>query len=196
MKKKVYDIKDDICHIDLSEYTHVKVYHACRTDNVESYMKEGIHTFSRKQSLKIVKKTLLQCGIDENRLIECFDECWERDIHHFNQICVCIAKEELLNLSGHYLVYGSEFICGMVADLFCQHELTKIGKPTMFECDVDIHKIPPDIKCFIEDKAYQSGVWVDGGIYLTGEIEPNEIVGYTHPKKVFDPLRNYYYHYR
>lgn len=41
----------------------------------------------------------------------------ENGIHHFNTICVSISKEDLLNLSGHYLIYGSEFICGMAADL-------------------------------------------------------------------------------
>lgn len=192
--KKVYLIEYTKKNIDLSEYTHIKVYHACRTQNIEAYLKEGIHTFTKEDAYQIANDTLMKCGIDEKHIVKCFEKNWKGQIHHFNRVCVSISKEELLQDSGHYLVYGSEFICSMAAELGCQYKLKNIGIPTIFECDVDIKKFTSETINMIECDNITTGIW-DGGIYLQGEIEPNEIVKYFNPPKIFDPIRycNYFY---
>lgn len=192
--KKVYSIRDTEKHVDLSEYTHIKVYHACRTQNVDSYLKEGIHTFTKREAYRMAKDILMKCDIDEKQITKCFEQNWGKNIHHFNRVCVNISKEELLQESGHYLVYGSEFICSMAAELGCQYELKHIGIPTISECDVDIKKFTSETISMITDNDFSTGIW-DGGIYLQGEIAPNEIVKYFNPKKIFDPIQycNYFY---
>lgn len=149
----------------MSEYTHIRAYHACRTSDIESYIKKGIHSFSRKQAYKIVHDTLIQCGIEEKEILKCFNVKWNSDIHHFNTICVSISKEELLNLSGHYLIYGSEFICGMAADLFCQHKLRQIGIPTLIECHIDKMKFSWETLQCIESNEMEHGCWDGEFIY-------------------------------
>lgn len=179
--------------IDLSVYTHIRAYHGCRTSNIESYIKEGIHSFSRKQAYKIAHDTLLQCGIEEKEILKCFNEKWNDNIDHFNNVCVNISKEDMLHLSGHYLVYGSEFICGMAVDLFCQYKLKKIGKPTLLECHIDKPKFSRSALQAIEDNEIKYGCW-DGGIYLLEKISPDEIVEITYPQKIYDPLLCCYYY--
>lgn len=187
INNKVFLWNEDIGKVDLSEYTYIRAYHACRTSNVEVYLEEGIHTFSRKQAYKIAHDTLVQCGIQEKEISRCFNKHWNNEIHHFDTICVSISKEDLLNISGHYLVYGSEFICGMAGDLFCQQKLKKIGVPTLFECHIDKSKFPLGVIQTIENDEMTNGVW-DGGIYLRDDISADEIVDYIQPKKIYDPL--------
>ena len=138
---------------------------------------------------------LTQCGIDAQTITEVFNEQWDSSIHHFNKICVSISKDELLDKSGHYLVYGSEFISGMAAQLFCQDELKQIGVPTIFVCDVAISKFPLDILEVIEDGSFYNGRW-DGGIFLRDNIEADEIEDYIQPKKMFDPIQWQEYTYK
>lgn len=191
--KKVFCWDVNIDKVDLSGYTHIRAYHGCRTSDIESYMKEGIHSFNRKQAYKIVHDTLLQCGIEEKEILKCFNEKWNDNIDHFNNVCVNISKEDMLHLSGHYLVYGSEFICGMAADLFCQYKLKKIGKPTLLECHIDKQKFSRSTLQAIEDNGIKYGCW-DGGIYLLDDVSPNEIVEITYPRKIYDPLLGCYYY--
>lgn len=185
--RKVFILKRGQRNTDLLDYTHVRVYHACRPINIKKYMAEGIHGFSKEQVYQIVYDTFSKIGVNENKILETFNKRWEESLHHYNKICVNISKKELLNESGHYLVYGSEFICGMAAELFCQRELKSIGVPTIFVCDVDICKIPSEVLEWIKDDWLGKGAW-DGGIFLRNEIEPSEIVDYINPKEMFDPL--------
>lgn len=191
--KKIFLWDENIDKVDLSEYTHIRAYHGCRTSNVESYIKEGIHTFNRKQAYKIVHDTLIQCNIEEKVILKCFNEKWNDNRDHFDKVCVNISKEDMLHLSGHYLVYGSEFICGMAADLFCQYKLKEIGKPTLIECHIDKCKFSWSNLQAIEDNEIKYGCW-DGGIYLLDDVSPDEIVEITYPQKIYDPLLRCYYY--
>lgn len=190
--KKVYILPPKHKKVDMSQYTHIRVYHACRPTNINEYLENGIHGFSRDEAYNIAKQRLMQCDINEEDIKTVFDKMWKAPERSFSQICVNISKEELLNHSGHYLVYGSEFICGMAAQLFCQGKLKKIGVPTLFVCDVDITKVSPDVIECIETGCFYDDSW-DGGIFLRGDVKPDEIVDYIQPKEMFDPLvwKNY-----
>ena len=193
--KKVYILENKFKLVDLFQYTHIRVYHACRPTNIDEYLQNGIHDFTKQEAYDIAMSRLRQCGIDEQTITEVFNDHWDKYPHHFNKTCVSISKDELLDKSGHYLVYGSEFINGMAAQLFCQHKLKQIGVPTIFVCDVEISKFPLDVIELIEDGSYYDGAW-DGGIFLRGNIEADEIVDYTQPKKIFDPIQWREYTYR
>lgn len=194
--KKTYVIDEDTpnYNINISVYTHIRVYHACRPTNINSYLENGIHDFTREDAYQIAKSTLLQCGAEETEIERVFNESWGKSIHHFNRICVGISPEGLLNHSGHYLVYGSEFISGLAVKLSCQHRLKNIGVPTIFICDVEIDKISPDVLDFIKEGWYYNKKW-DGGIYLRGNISQDEIVDYIQPKEMFDPIEWRIYRY-
>lgn len=91
--KKVFCWDENTDKVELSEYTHIRAYHGCRTLNVESYIKEGIHSFSRKQAYKIVHDILLQCGIEEKEILKCFNKKWNDDMDHFDKVCVNFQKK-------------------------------------------------------------------------------------------------------
>lgn len=185
--KNVYILEQCKNITDLSGYTHIRAYHACRPININDYIENGIHTFSKEDAWKIVRERLMLCGIKEEKIKETFELCWDEKLHHFDKICVGISKQELLTHSGHYLVYGSEFICGMAAQLFCQNRLKRIGVPTLLVCDIDICKFSTDALEAIESGGLYDGTW-DGGAFLNNNIDASEIIDYIHPKKMFDPL--------
>ncbi len=195
--KKVFILseKHPTKDVNIYNYTHIRVYHASRPIKIENYLEDGIHDFSKEEAYELVKNTLLQCNIGEKEIKVAFDKAWENGIHHFNTVCVGISQKELMNKSGHYLVYGSEFICGIAVQLYCQRELKKIGVPTIFICDVAIDKIPSETLACIENGWFYDGKW-DGGIYIRGNIEPFEIVDYVQPIEMFDPIEWKKYIYR
>ena len=186
-RKKVYILENRKKKVNISAYTHIRVFHACRPTDIEDYLKNGIHDFTEEEVYNIARDKLMQCGIDEDRIKEVFQEVWNESGSPFNEIYVNISKKELMNESGHYLVYGSEFICGMAAQLFCQNQLKKIGVPTIFVCDIDTNKFPQETIDCIENSSFYDGSW-DGGIRLRDNIEASEIVDYIQPKEMFDPL--------
>lgn len=192
--KMVFLWNENIGKADLSEYTQIRVYHACRPIDIKEYLENGIHTFSKVEAYIKVKERLRRIGINETEIEKVFNEHWNNDIHHFNTICANISKEILLNEAGHYLVYGSEFIYSIAAELFCQQKLKQVGVPTLFECYVDKRKIPLDVIQLIEDDEMAAESW-DGGIYLCDNISADEIVSYTHPREIYDPLLSCTYRY-
>lgn len=110
-------------------------------------------------------------------------------------VWLTLTKDELINCCGHYLIYGSEFICGMTAELFCQERL-KQGAPTIFSCDVPLVKIPPDYLEDLNDRI-RSGDGYNCGFKVLGTISKDEIIKCEHPTKIFDPLNGYIpYYYR
>lgn len=98
-------------------------------------------------------------------------------------------KNELINYCGHYLIYGSEFICGMAAEPALPGKFKK-GIPTIFHCDIPIEKIPSD---YLEDlnAKVQTGDGYNCGFKIIGSISKDEIVKCEYPTKILDPLNGY-----
>ena len=143
MEKSVYiagvtPVDDDF---DLKDFTHIRAYHSCRPISIDSYKKQGICPLTYESAKSDLLLKLQNAGIPEATLIEIFDKHWD-DLGAVHQgVWFTLTKEELLELSGHYLIYGSEFVHGIATELRRQDALRKYGKPTIFTCDVPIEFI-------------------------------------------------------
>ncbi|WP_219993690.1 hypothetical protein [Paenibacillus cellulosilyticus] len=101
-----------------------------------------------------------------------------------------LTRNQLLDSCGHYLIYGSEFICGIAAELNCQYVLKNKGIPTIFHCDVPLEKIPSN---YIADlnRQIQNGNGNNCGFKIFGAVTRDQIINYENPDKIFDPLNRF-----
>lgn len=174
--------------IDLEKnYTHIRAYHGCSTKNVENYYKYGIlpinKNFAKKQALEL----LIDDGTSSETVLRVFNEHWkEFDIVH-RSVWFSLLRQELIKYSGHYLIYGSEFITNMAAELCCLDKLKEKGQPTIFHCDVPIQQIPAYFFDSIKEKL-KIGDIKNCGFKIEDNLSPEEIVKHDTPKLVYDPL--------
>ncbi len=191
---KVYDALINTEAKSLDGFTHIRAYHACRTESIESYKREGIRTLGYDEMLEKTIVTLAFLGKKESELQEAFDKIWEQ----FEKACprhvyLGVWKEELLNLSGHYLVYGSELITSVAGSLGSnryeaeknQDRLKSIGKPTLILCNIPIDQIDD---YWLDGVNKSMPVKSDTSIWVNS-VSPEDIVGFEYPTKIFDPLR-------
>jgi hypothetical protein len=203
MKKRVFNFEEtfknniNLFHgIDLKEeYSHIRGYHGCRALDLDEYYEHGIVPINKNETLKRALYLLHNDEISEDKIIKVFNSHWEElgDTHKY--VWLTLTKKELIDFCGHYLIYGSEFICGMAAELRCQESLRK-GIPTIFHCDIPIEKIP---YYYLDDlsEMIQAGDGYNFGFKVIGSINKDEIVKCEHPRKILDPLNNYMpYYYR
>lgn len=198
MKKRVFvfdeinfDNKNLYEKVNLkNEYTHIRGYHRCRPLNIDNYYDNGIVPINKEQALIQALYLLRDEWVDQDEIIKVFISHWSNLEEVHKHVWLTLTRKELIDSCGHYLIYGSEFICGMAAELGCQRNLRKKGTPTIFHCDVPIEKIPSD---YLEDinKQVQIGDGDNCGFKAIGMISKNDIIKCEHPSKILDPLNGF-----
>lgn len=190
-------IKNNESILDIErKYTHIRAYHGCSTNDLESYYKFGIvpinEDFAKRQALEL----LVDDKITADTVLSVFDEHWNKFEQVHRSVWFCLSRKELIQYCGHYLIYGSEFISGIAVELYLLDMLKGKGKPTIFHCDVPIKKIP---KCFFDSlkENLEMGDLENCGFKIEHTLSPEEIIKHDNPDLVFDPLkgnRPYNYH--
>ncbi|KAF5046412.1 hypothetical protein SDC9_56417 [bioreactor metagenome] len=203
MKKRVFVFEDifndsikSYSKVNLKkDYSHIRGYHGCRVLSLNDYYKDGIVPINKNETLKRALYLLHNDRISEDEIIKVFNSHWIRLTESHKYVWFTLTKNELINFCGHYLIYGSEFICSMAAELHCQDSLKK-GIPTIFHCDLPIEKIPSDYLDDLNERV-QAGDGFICGFKVIGSVNKDEIVKCEHPIKILDPLNCLIpYHYR
>ena len=122
-KKQIAFLKDEatLQEIDLKLpvlFDGVKVFHGCRPDSVESYYSHGLLPLDAEMGKRIAMSIFLSAR---------FPELSEQDIENaadrangnwrHGHLYVCLDDRFLIKSCGHYLIYGSEYICAIAAGL-------------------------------------------------------------------------------
>lgn len=190
---------NDIKMMNLFKQFKIRLYHACRTNNIESYYKNGLIVPNKKDyhnlfnlyceelSLDISKKQMIQ----GHKLIE--------DMEIESKIFFTLMPDILVKHSGHYLSYGSEKIFYILQSILGQKAYylieNKFGKATIFIVDFPIcnlysfrqqiiyREIILCLKDFSEYGEYytEEDCWHDKNIlpkYISNHYHPNEFYCY------------------
>jgi hypothetical protein len=175
---------------DLREYTHIRSYHGCCPIRLNDYYKKGIISINKEFALEQAIKLLSSDRISKDKVKKVFDSSWSNLVESHRYVWMILSREELIYECGHYLIYGSEFICSMAAELFCQDSLKGKGTPTIFHCDIPIESI---VSGYIDDINEQIRNRDDSncGFKLRDSLLPENIVKCEHPKMILDPLNMY-----
>ncbi len=190
MKKNILilnDINKKNNNIDIyKEYTHIRGFHGCRPLSVNDYYNYGIKPIEKLFAKEGAITRLYDEQITPEIVGNLFEKSWvELNSPHIS-VWLTFLEYELLQNCGHYLIYGSEFICGIATQLSCQSNLKRFGTPTIFHCNIPLENIPLnyifDINRMVNDE------YCEGGFRIKEKVSPSEIIACTHPKKIYDPL--------
>lgn len=173
--------------VSLGDYTHIRAYHACRTEDVVVYKNKGIVPFTKRTAIEDAVKKLSDERLNEGRVRKQAQEIWEKYDLNIHKVWLCLDKGELFGDSCHYLIYGSEFLNAVAAHLWCRDKLKAIGKPTIIVCEVPLNIISETWTDGLEEavKEGKISMWSIAVEY----VSPEDIVGFDFPKGyVKDPF--------
>jgi hypothetical protein len=203
------DVLEDLVDKFSKDYTHIKVYHACRPVDIKTYYNNGLlianyNCLSSEQLPSIFKSLGIQ--VPSEVLKREADKLG--DLHN-SYAFVVLDDRFILEYAGHYLIYGSEYLSAIVVGLqkeivgLSKHDLKKIGIPTMFEIQMPIRYASYSDLCqlvrvvnnsIFEDELFYD---LDFTFQLNQALKSEYFVGHYHPNKIRDPLYGYTsYHYK
>jgi hypothetical protein len=182
----------------------IRVFHATRTADVDSFYRSGLRLANHAEMREQARRIFLGAAHPEltSDLIErafLADDSSTDDDRAF----VALDRDELLASAGHYLVYGSEFICGLAARLCGPHtpdyrqELKKHGEPYLLTIDAPVTLLPDEAVEELSEKIATSLGWVerakrvrpiDFTFRLRQPLPPASIVSHELVARVFDPI--------
>ncbi len=190
-------------------YSHIRVYHACRTTNVQSYKENGILFLSKKEQIERFRSIFLSGDYPELT-----EEMLKKSIHEIdsiykepeNEIFLGLDDKWILDVTGHYLIYGSEYLLALVAQLPIKNTkpyrsvLRTIGKPTFIEINLpNTHEYVRDsslrqliyemIRNWVYNIAHSKTEcgWLDFTFSIYKPLPPEHICDHYHPTKIPDP---------
>ena len=133
-------------NIRLSDYTHIRAYHACRAEDEQIFRTQGLKPYTTDEALAVaIHKLKSECV--SNQAIETkFYTLWKENAH--TQVWLMLETTEFFDTSTHYLIYGSEFINALAMHLGCRDILKENGNPMIVACNVPISDIS---SCWLND---------------------------------------------
>jgi hypothetical protein len=122
----------------MNHYAGVQVYHACRPERVESYYEDGLKVLNRESVFAKARDVFLSAefpDLDEQALS---DACSTVSDIDDGRSFVALDHRDFVEYCGHYMIYGSETLCGIAASLGrgtgqdYRQVLKQVGIPTLF----------------------------------------------------------------
>lgn len=213
---EVYDVIDIlgneiVCKINEwieQQYKHIIFYHATSTNNLKSYLIEGLLPMNVEQMLTYVRSLFNQKDFPEIT-----DEKFQKAVNSQNTeqregiICFAFDSDELFEeASSHYLVYGSEYVLHIAQNLGKQYPkyLESVLTPTLFKCKISISDLDKDtlmriaenllVRC-LEFLVYHNEklepIYINP--YLTKNLEAENLLSYEHPINIKCDIRKTMY---
>ena len=188
--------------------------HGTRTNDLAQFYKSGLR-FLRSDEVEDRARTLFLNGrlrfATEERLQLAIKEIDARKVTGGREGRLYFCADERnpttrSSSSGHYLVYGSEYLYCLGIGLGNTSEvkriLKEIGRPTMFICDIPMSQVRDYtlqefaglilevLFCELVDELqpYALSPGAGSGFSLSSDLSPDCIVGHYHPDTVHDPL--------
>lgn len=200
-----------------AHYDAVRVYHGCRPADVRPYYAHGIAPLdcdAADGAARALFHAAAYPELDPTAIDEAIADVG-RDLRA-GRVWFCLDARALVRECGHYLVYGSEYLCGVGASLIAiqrrrgrrardYRDALKAGTtPTLFACDLPWGEMRDVLRrelaeTLLEGVAHTLGV-ADAdleadperlpvnasGFWVGHAISPGQIAGHTHPERVRD----------
>ena len=208
------DIKELTADRLSREYRAFRAAHATRTNDLAQFYRAGLRCL-RADEIEERARTIFLNGrfnyATEDRLQMAIDDINARNASggREGRLYFCADERSLITQtggSGHYLVYGSEYLycLGMrvTSEWETKKALKEIGRPTMLVCDIPMTLLREStlrefagmileyLFCELVDGLHSHSLSPGAGsaLSLNVDIPPQHIVGHYHPERVYDPL--------
>lgn len=196
------------------EYRAFRAGHATRTNDLAPFYLQGLKCL-RAEEIEDRARTIFLNGrfasADEERLQHAINDIDARKESGGREGSLYFAAEESslftrIGGSGHYLIYGSEYLyclgIRVTSTWETKRALKEIGRPTMLVCDIPMALLSPYtlkefggmmlefLFCELVDglESYALSPGSGSAISLTVDLPPEHIVGHYHPTSIYDPL--------
>lgn len=196
------------------EYRAFRAGHATRTSDLAPFYMQGLKCL-RAEEIEDRARTIFLNGryecANEERLQRAINDIEARKKSGGREGRLYFAAEESslftrIGSSGHYLIYGSEYLycLGMrvTSTWETKRALKEIGRPTMLVCDIPIALLSPYtlkefggmmlefLFCELVDGLEPCTLSPGSGsaFSLMIDLPPEHIVGHYHPASIYDPL--------
>ena len=190
-------------------YSHIRVFHACRTADIQSYRKEGVTLRCKDDQVKRFRDIFLSGSfpeLSETMLQESIAKLEGSDPDGI--LDLGLDDKWIIEITGHYLIYGSEYLHSLVSQLPIDREkrdqyhavLRHIGTPTFLLIDLPNTReyasdgtlwqlIPEMIMNWVYNVAHsriESGA-LDFTFTIRKPLPAEHICGYLRPPRIPDP---------
>lgn len=190
-------------------YYALRAFHGSRPLDKDSFYKEGIHVLEATHFEKKAQELFLSGSFPELSAKSIQTAIANVGRAHREGLLYFEANEKhLIELCAHYMLYGSEYLCAIAANIpgsrdYRQH-LKKFGTPIIFECDIPLSLLEyRQLKEFaggalesifsslIDPSFNHAEMWRGAGLYINKSLSPEYIVGHRIPTILKDPLLGY-----
>lgn len=129
-------------------YPRIRMFHACRTDDISSYLKNGLQIFDPKELYKRAQNIFISGrfpNITEDHINTAAKAIANQGRE--NKICLSLDDINLKESTPDYFIYGSESLRIIASRLQnmtgenCMEFLRNVGIPTIFVCDIPVYLI-------------------------------------------------------
>lgn len=190
-------------------YPFIRVYHACRPTDVQIYYKKGLLPSIDVKDIQINRfREIFLSGRFPKLTEEMFQQSIEKRGSADEDLCLGIDDNWIIEFTGHYLIYGSEYLSTLVSQLPVKDvepylsELRKAGKPTFIEINLP-NTIDYDVKDgdILELLYDMITTWIDNVAHSRAEsgpldctfsikrpIPPEHICGDYNPPRIPDSI--------
>lgn len=184
-------------------YDAIEVYHAARPIDVDTYYRQGI-LLADHVNLTATAHRIFRSG----EFPELDEAAFEIAVEQLSgidnsRIYTGLDDRHLLEHCGHYLIYGSEHVCGIAAALSRNHVrdyrqiLKRSGRPTMFRISLPFHMVADSdllelgallLEWARRIRAGRRPSKINFTFTLRASLPPSCIIGHEHPEIIKDPL--------
>lgn len=191
-------------------YDDLTVFHGGRPLNADAYYREGLQLADHDKLTATARSVFLSGEFPEIDESE-FQNAAHRPSGIDNwRTYVSLDRRHCLQDCGHYLIYGSEHICGIAASLSrngmrdYRQVLKRFGRPTLFTlslpitmaCESDLIEFGELIRDWVPRvRAGRRPAKVAFTFTLRMGLPPGCVLGHEHPDSVKDPLLRMQPHY-
>jgi hypothetical protein len=202
VRPRTLDI-DEVRERLFASFEGFRVYHAARPRDVDSYYKEGLKLGSQAAQLEWAAEVFLSGEFPEITREDLKAAGGGLGLNEDGQAFVSLDARGYLSGAGHYLIYGSEHVCGIAASLTrrfgrdYRQVLKRFGTPTIFECRLPFELVSSgDLDQFLEVAVAQEPTSrrkrhlpeVDFTFRLRFPLPPECVLAHKHPSTILDPL--------
>ncbi|MGD9160346.1 MAG: hypothetical protein PVG39_18160 [Desulfobacteraceae bacterium] len=190
------EIKNELC----DNFKEILTYHACRPIRTEDYYEKGILPLSpskiQKQFRDYFSSMVSEKDID-TAITKTSVNTRAGVVH------VVLDDRIFINCSGHYLIYGSEYLNCLTIHLPGASEnhrdnLKKIGRTTIFICKLPFSSVTSFaylVSSMMADHFFRVAhdrddvTVIEYTISLKKPIPPDFVVDHYYPKRITDPFK-------
>jgi len=196
---------------DILAVCQVRTYHACKPKELGSYLRRGLVTLNPEVAAKELRRLMgRHAGLMPLLTQGSLDKALSRIAAERREGSVWLGLDNrgLITDSGHYLIYGSEYVAGVLAEVGGQEYvgiLKQEGIPTVFIVDLPLRLVSAsDLTALAELLLAE---WAQGiargslasplsgfSFELKVNLPARHIVGHYHPRRIKDPLDRFAWH--